>query len=102
MEFIETPIFTRQIDQLLTPENYRAFQNALLEHPEAGAVIQGTNGARKLRWGLEGRGKSGGIRVIYVQRPERVYLLLAYAKNRKDNLTPAEKRVIADLVRKIR
>jgi len=64
MEFIETSVFTRLIDALLEAEQYRALQDALILRPEAGDLIQGTEGLRKIRWGTEGRGKRGGLRVI--------------------------------------
>lgn len=65
MHFIETPIFTRRLESLLAEEEYRELQNALIERPEAGATIRGSGGLRKLRWAAKGRGKSGGVRVIY-------------------------------------
>lgn len=65
MQFIETPIFTRRLKSLLTEEEFRALQNDLIEQPEVGAIIRGSGGLRKLRWAAKGRGKSGGVRVIY-------------------------------------
>ena len=65
MQIIETSAFTRRVAGLLTDDEYRALQSALVVNPEAGAVIVGTGGARKVRWAREGRGKSGGVRVIY-------------------------------------
>ena len=65
MEFIETPTFTRLVTALLSDEEYRALQNELLEDPERGDLIQGGGGIRKLRFALRGRGKRGGVRVIY-------------------------------------
>jgi hypothetical protein len=61
MEFIETPTFTRMVTALLTDEEYRGLQNALLENPERGDLIQGGGGIRKLRYASQGRGKSGGV-----------------------------------------
>ena len=65
MIFIETPVFTEEILQYLTDEEYREFQNILLIHPEAGKIISGSNGLRKIRWKLQGMGKRGGLRIIY-------------------------------------
>lgn len=65
MLIIETPIFTKQVLAALTDDEYRRFQNMLLERPEAGKVMSGGGGLRKIRWAAEGRGKRGGIRVIY-------------------------------------
>jgi len=58
---IETPIFTKQILSAFSEEEYRLFQAALLERPDAGKVIPGSAGLRKLRWAIEGRGKRGGV-----------------------------------------
>jgi hypothetical protein len=73
-------------------DELRSLQEELLREPMIGAVMQGTGGFRKMRFGVAGRGKSGGIRVIYLDLPsyETLYLMLAYPKNEKDNLTPAE------------
>jgi len=65
MKFIETPVFTRAVVELLKDEDYRLLQLALLLRPELGRVIRGSGGLRKMRWSLPGRGKRGGIRVIY-------------------------------------
>src|ERR1700730_15736620 len=65
MVFIETPVFTRQVRELLSDEAYAAFQWHLAVNPGAGEVIQGTGGLRKVRWSAPGSGKRGGVRVIY-------------------------------------
>jgi mRNA-degrading endonuclease RelE of RelBE toxin-antitoxin system len=65
MIIIETPIFTKQLLATLSDDEYRLFQNMLLTRPDAGKVIPGSGGLRKLRWTAEGRGKRGGLRVIY-------------------------------------
>ena len=65
MEFIETPIFTREIRRLLSDDEYRRMQIALLLRPDIGDLIQGSGGLRKLRWRIAGQGKRGGLRVIY-------------------------------------
>lgn len=70
-----------------------------IQDPEAGRVVQGTGGVRKIRVALPGRGKSGGARVIYHFRVtrHRVYLILAYPRNVKDTLTAREKSVMRAL-----
>jgi mRNA-degrading endonuclease RelE of RelBE toxin-antitoxin system len=77
MRFIETPIFTRAIVALLNDEAYRPVQLALLQRPERGAVIRHSGGLRKLRWPLAGRGKRGGLRIIYYwdEASQTFYLL---------------------------
>jgi hypothetical protein len=101
MRFVETPIFTRAITELIDDESYRAFQVALALRPEQGALIQGTGGLRKIRWVAPGRGKRGGVRIIYYwhSREDAFYLLYAYAKNDQEDLTPAQARALARLVR---
>ncbi|MFC4527500.1 hypothetical protein [Dyella halodurans] len=65
MIFIETPVFTRQISALVDDEDYAEFQRDLANDPEAGDVIPGTGGLRKIRMAAKGHGKRGGARVIY-------------------------------------
>lgn len=79
-------------------------ENALLENPQLGDVIEGTGGARKMRIQLEGRGKSGGGRVIYlyVFEKEHLYLLFAYPKNVQEDLTPDQNKAIKKMIEAIR
>jgi len=100
MRFIETPIFTREVRNFFQDEEYRALQLALLLRPEQGVIIPGTNGLRKLRWGLKGKGKRGGCRVIYYwdKKDETFYMLFVYPKSKQDDLTPAQIRVLSKLV----
>ena len=101
MHFVETAIFTASVRRLLTEEQYRALQLALLLRPEQGALIPGGAGLRKLRWGAEGRGKRGGVRTIYHWAVEEhvCYMLYVYAKNEQGDLTPAQVKTLARLVR---
>jgi mRNA-degrading endonuclease RelE of RelBE toxin-antitoxin system len=101
MRFIETPIFTRELQKLLEDEEYRALQLALLFRPEQGILIPGSGGLRKLRWSQKGKGKRGGCRVIYYwdEKQETFYMLLAYAKSKQEDLTPTQMKVLARLVR---
>jgi mRNA-degrading endonuclease RelE of RelBE toxin-antitoxin system len=94
MEFVETPIFTAAVLELLSDEEYREFQNFLIKQPDAGDVIEQTGGLRKVRWSAGGKGKRGGVRVIYfyVDSFEQFRMLLIYKKGIKDDLTKAEKR----------
>lgn len=72
----------------------------LAAHPKTGDLIEGTDGVRKLRWGRGGRGKSGGVRIIYYYHSELMplYLLTLFAKNEQDNLSKAERNELAKLV----
>jgi len=90
MVIIETPIFTRQIQSVLTDEEYRLLQAQLVRKPDAGKIIPGSGGLRKLRWSAGGHGKRGGIRVIYYWfvKHEVVLMLFAYPKKEQDDLTP--------------
>jgi len=89
MVIVETPIFTKQVLSTLSDDEYRLLQQALLERPDAGKVIPGSGGLRKLRWSVEGRGKRGGVRMIYYWFTEQsaVLLLFMYPKNIQDDLT---------------
>src|ERR1044072_8000141 len=87
--FVETSIFTRRVTELLSDESYHRLQLLLAVNPAAGAIIRGSGGIRKLRWAGSGRGKRGGLRVIYywwVAR-DRISMLLVYPKSRQDDLS---------------
>jgi mRNA-degrading endonuclease RelE of RelBE toxin-antitoxin system len=101
MRFIETPIFTKEVRNLLDDDEYRALQLALILRPEQGAVIQGSGGLRKLRWAAKGRGKRGGLRIIYYWEKEEntYYMLFLYPKSYQEDLTAAQLRVLGRLVR---
>ena len=101
MRFVETPVFTKRVKDLLPDEDYRTLQVALLLRPEQGALLKGAGGLRKVRWASKGVGKRGGIRVIYYWRPDEqaFYMLFAYAKAAEEDLTPDQLRVLARLVR---
>ena len=95
MEFVETSIFTQRITKLLTDDEYGALQEMLAERPKAGEVIPGAGGLRKLRWRVAGRGKRGGIRVIYYCWSEhRLYMIFAYDKVAQGDLTPEQLKVL--------
>ena len=103
LEIIETPIFTEDIDKFLNPDEYRALQLELLKTPLKGNLIKGTGGARKLRFGSKGRGKSGSIRIIYYyQVGNRIYLLLVYEKSRQEDLTPRQQKVLKSIIERIK
>ena len=103
MEFIETPTFTRQILALLPDDDYRGLQSGLMEDPERGDIIKGGGGVRKVRYAAKGHGKRGGIRVIYywLRNDGQIYMLLAYPKSEKDDLTDKETAVLRDFVKDV-
>ncbi len=104
-KFVELLGFRRFIDGLEHPQQTLAvIQSEILKNPEVGAVMPGTGGLRKFRSGLENKGKSGGIRVLYVDFPERqqTWLVTVFSKNTKANLTKKERNEIAELIHAIR
>ena len=100
MEIIETSVFTRKIRELISDEEYGELQFALIQRPGTGAVIPQSGGIRKIRWSGSGRGKRGGIRVIYYWyvNEQQIYMLLAYAKNEQANFSAAQLKVLKKLV----
>lgn len=100
MAFIETPIFTRQLLVALADDQYAGLQGMLMAHLDIGVLIKGGSGIRKIRWAASGRGKSGGVRVVYFWRvaEAQIMLLTIYAKNEQTNLTPAQVKQLARYV----
>jgi mRNA-degrading endonuclease RelE of RelBE toxin-antitoxin system len=97
---VETRVFTRQVLAALPDEAYRTLQAALIERPDAGAVIRGSGGLRKLRWAAPGRGSRGGVRVIYYWAKARdtIVLLFLYPKNVQGDLSPEQVRVLRRII----
>ena len=102
MQFIETSIFTRQATSLLTDEEYGQLQVALFSRPDTGAIIPHSGGLRKVRWSMSGRGKRGGVRVIYywVVAEDQILMLFMYPKNEKVDLTAQQLKVLREIVEK--
>lgn len=100
MVFLETAVFTRQIRALMDDDQYRLLQIRMLVDPTIGDLISGSGGLRKVRWGVPGRGKRGGARVIYYLAAghDQIYLLLAYDKREQADLTPGQLRALRALV----
>ncbi|MHA7848343.1 type II toxin-antitoxin system RelE/ParE family toxin [Serratia sp. D1N4] len=100
IEFIETPMFTRQIKQIATDDELKDLQKALIASPDKGELIQKTGGLRKIRMATGSQGKSGSARVIYFLATEEViYLVMAYPKSTKDSLSDAEKTELKKLTK---
>ena len=88
MEFIEATAFTKYIYKYLSEDEYLGLQSFLLQNPESGKVVPGSGGVRKIRWAISGKGKSGGVRVIYYlkRQDNEIWLLTIYSKNEVENL----------------
>ncbi len=101
MELIETPIFTKRITGILSDDEYRDMQWALAINPELGPVIPGGGGLRKLRWRGSGKGKRGGVRVIYYvyARDQKIYLMYPCKKSDQDDLTHDQLRMLREHVK---
>ncbi|HEY9225438.1 MAG TPA: type II toxin-antitoxin system RelE/ParE family toxin [Gemmatimonadaceae bacterium] len=99
LEFVHLPTYRRSAESLIDDNGQREIEDTLLANPKAGPVIAGTGGVRKLRIALQGRGKQGGGRMIYYYREAkgRIYLIVAYGKGRKDDLTASERAVMKRL-----
>jgi hypothetical protein len=98
--FVETPLFTRRVRALLNEDQYARLQHFLAAYPEAGDLIEGTGGLRKVRVAMSSRGKSGGARAIYYHfvSQSRIAMLLIYAKNERDDLTPDQRATLRKIV----
>ncbi|MBE6964870.1 MAG: addiction module toxin RelE [Ruminococcaceae bacterium] len=104
-EFVHTAPFLKCWKAMgLSTDDLRKLELILLKSPQSGDVIQGTGGARKLRIRLEGKGKSGGGRVIYLDifEKEKLYFLFAYPKNVQEDLIPEQKEAIRMLINRIK
>ena len=104
LEFRETDLFTDHITRLLSDQEYAELQGVLVVQPDAGDLIEDTGGLRKVRWSQQkrGKGKRGGVRVIYYWRVSEslIYMLFAYSKDEQDDLSARQKKVLAALVKK--
>jgi len=102
MEFFEAPVFTRFLPDYLNDEQYRALQHLLAFDPESGDVMPGTGGFRKVRWADQrrGKGRRGGLRVIYYYFPaeQQIWLMTVYGKDEADDLTPKEKKTLNTVI----
>lgn len=104
MQIFATQTYERAIRRLLSENSRREMENVIVADPTEASVVPGTGGIRKLRWAGSGRGKRGGIRTIYFYhtRSEAVYMLTAYAKADRDDLSSADKKVLTRLVAEIK
>ena len=104
MVFVELTPFVSFRTAYWTDEDLRALQSYLLVSPDAGDLIRGGSGLRKLRWSAQGRGKRGGARVIYYWHVpgERIYLIYAYVKSEREDLTPQQIKTLAELMKDVK
>lgn len=103
--FVYTRVFDKLWEEIgLTDEGRRDLEARLLEKPDLGTVIQGTGGLRKMRWAIRGKGKRGGIRILYVDFPKfgRTYLISLLSKSERENISETEKKQIRTLIQEIK
>ena len=103
-EFIILPEFEKRWEKLgLTDNDLIVLEEYLCINPNIGKIIKGTGGLRKLRWSLPGKGKSGGLRIIYVDFVlyEKLYLISVYDKKHKVNLSDNEKKKVKELIKQL-
>jgi mRNA-degrading endonuclease RelE of RelBE toxin-antitoxin system len=100
MIFIETSVFTRHLEKLMSDDEYRLLQKELVKNPDKGDLIRHSGGLRKLRWAAEGRGKRGGLRIIYywAVTAHQIYMLHIYPKTKQEDLTPAQLKALRRII----
>ena len=103
MEFIEATAFTRHVYDYLSDDEYLGLQNFLLQYPESGKLVPGSGGVRKIRWAMSGKGKSGGVRVMYYfkRQDDEIWLLTIYSKNEVENIPAHVLRQIAKEIKNV-
>ena len=103
MEFIEASLFTRLIYKYLSEDEYLGLQVFLIRNPDSGKIVPGSGGVRKLRWSVRGRGKSGGIRVIYYWkvRDNEIWLLTVYGKGERETIPGHILKQIAEEIKNV-
>ncbi len=103
MVFIETSTFTKLVYDYLSDEEYQALQYFLMLHPDAGDVMPGSGGMRKVRWAMAGRGKRGGVRVIYYwkRQNDEIWMVTLYAKNEASTIPGYVLKQIAEEIKRV-
>lgn len=96
----ETRLFTQIIQEVMADDEYRALQEVLVDNPKLGDVIRGSGGLRKVRWKVPGKGKRGGLRVIYYyfEQDEQLYMIFAYKKNEQSDLTVTQIKMLKKVI----
>jgi hypothetical protein len=100
MVIVETPIFTKLINEIMSDDEYKELQEALVIKPDLGVLIKNSGGLRKVRWSVDGRGKRGGVRIIYywMTENEQLYMMYIFPKNTQENLTDAQTKALRQIV----
>ena len=103
MVFVELTPFVAFRENYWSDHDLQALQGFLIESPDAGDLIRGGAGLRKLRWSAQGRGKRGGARVVYYWHVagRRIYLIYGYVKSKRDDLTPQQVKLLAELMKDV-
>ena len=103
MEFIEATAFTKHLYDYLSEDEFIGLQSFLLQYPESGKVVPGSGGVRKVRWAMSGKGKSGGVRIIYYfkKQDDEIWLLTIYSKNEVENIPAHVLREIAKEIQNV-
>ena len=96
----ETSVFTKIIQKLMDDDDYRELQDYLVKYPGVGDIIKGSGGLRKVRWSSSGKGKRGGLRVIYywINEKDQIFMLYAYKKNQHEDLTNEQLKMLSEIV----
>lgn len=86
----------------MSDDDYRQLQHAIIQRPDSGALIKESGGLRKIRWKIDGKGKSGGVRIIYywMISNDQIYMIYAYPKNKQENLTPEQIAALKKIVQR--
>jgi mRNA-degrading endonuclease RelE of RelBE toxin-antitoxin system len=102
MLIVETPVFTKRVLEILTDDEYRGLQYFIAQYPDAGDIIPGSHGLRKLRWTISGKGKRGGTRVIYYWlRPrDTILMLFVFKKNERSDLSKDQLKTLRSIAAK--
>ena len=100
MIFIETSLFTKILPSYLSDEDYRGLQSYLLQKPDAGDIVRGSGGVRKVRWAPSGSGKSGGVRAIYYWKKSEheIWMLTMYSKSERASISGSVLKQIAEAI----
>jgi mRNA-degrading endonuclease RelE of RelBE toxin-antitoxin system len=99
---LRPPSLAEEIQKFISDDNYRMLQTSLMLRPDAGRLIRGSGGLRKIRWNLPGKGKRGALRIIYYWNPpDTIFMLFPYKKTEQEDLTPEQLKLLRGMVREL-